>query len=138
MFRLSLSLAALGFATLPGGMAEAAEPMHVYGAGGPLPAMQEAAAAFAVFAANSAEAKQRWMGDHVLDAWPIWTIWQAANPKLADQVAVEPQYAIYRDTAVALTRQGESRLEAKAFVQFLASPEGARIFAKWGWKTDPN
>ncbi len=255
MSRLSLSLAALGLALLAGGTAEAAEPLHVYGPGGPLPAMQAAAAAFghlhgitvdvtagptpkwigaarsnadviysgsevmmsdfitamptidpttvrplylraaailvrpgnpghihgiadllkpghrilvvngagqqglwedvagrlgsmqsvrafraniAVFAGNSAEAKQRWIADKSLDAWLIWTIWQAANPKLADQVAIEPDYEIYRDTGVALTRQGETRPEAKAFVQFLASAAGARIFATWGWKTDPN
>jgi accessory colonization factor AcfC len=31
------------------------------------------------------------------------------NPTLADQVPVEPQLAIYRDTGIALTKRGEDR-----------------------------
>ena len=84
-------------------------------------------------AGNSAEARQAWTSDKSLDAWLIWTIWQVANPALAEQVAVEPEYRIYRDTGVALTHRGEQRPEAKSFADFLASPEGARIFGRWGW-----
>ncbi|MDQ0470219.1 substrate-binding domain-containing protein [Labrys wisconsinensis] len=87
----------------------------------------------AVVAGNSAEAKAAWTKDPTLDAWLIWTIWQKANPTLADQVAVEPDYAIYRDAGVALTERGQTRMEAKQFVQFLESPQGAKIFQKWGW-----
>ncbi len=87
----------------------------------------------AVVARNSAEAKAAWTSDPTLDAWLIWSIWQVANPTLAEQVAVEPAYAIYRDTGVALTRAGEGRPEARAFVAFLQSPEGAAIFRRWGW-----
>ncbi len=47
-------------------------------------------------ARNSAEAKQAWTEDASLDAWLIWTIWQKANPSLADIVDIEPQYRIYR------------------------------------------
>ena len=86
-----------------------------------------------VVAKNSAEARKAWISDKSLDAWLIWTIWQDANPTLADQVAIEPRYAIYRDTGVALTKRGEKRLMAKQFADFLASPRGAAIFAKWGW-----
>ena len=84
-------------------------------------------------AGNSAQARQAWTEDKSLDAWLIWSIWQVANPGLADQVGVEPQYSIYRDTGVALTKRGETRPEAKQFAAFLASPAGAAIFAKWGW-----
>lgn len=87
------------------------------------------------FAGNSAEARQAWIEDKSLDTWLIWNIWQVANPTLAQVVPIEPEYRVYRDTAVALTHQGEQRPEAKAFAEYLASPEGAAIFARWGWLT---
>jgi len=34
---------------------------------------------------------------------------------------------------VALTQRSGAKPEAKAFSDFLASPEGGKIFAKWGW-----
>lgn len=87
-------------------------------------------------ARNSAEAKQAWMEDQTLDAWLIWTIWQKANPTLADAVSIEPQYSIFRDTGVGLTKRGSANPDATAFKTFLASPDGRRIFARWGWITD--
>jgi accessory colonization factor AcfC len=84
-------------------------------------------------AKNSAEAKAAWVEDKTLDAWLIWTIWQKSNPTLADQVTAEPRYAIFRDTGVALTKRGQTKSEAKQFVAFLISAEGAAIFRKWGW-----
>lgn len=84
-------------------------------------------------APNSAQAKQAWINDKSIDAWLIWTIWQVSNPTLADQVPVEPQFAMYRDSGIALTKQGEGRPEAKEFAAFLNSKAGAAIFAKWGW-----
>lgn len=85
------------------------------------------------YARNSAEARQAWIADPSIDAWLIWSIWQVANPTLADQVAIEPEYRIYRDAGIALTRKGGQRPEAKAFTDYLASPEGERIFVRWGW-----
>lgn len=87
----------------------------------------------AVMARNSAEARQTWSADPSLDAWLIWSIWQVANPALADQVAVEPELRIYRDTGIALTRKGATRPQARAFAAYLASPEAERIFVRWGW-----
>ena len=84
-------------------------------------------------AANSAQAKQAWINDKSIDAWLIWTIWQVANPTLVDQVPVEPQFATYRDTGIALTKRGEGRPEAEQFAAFLNSPQGMAIFTKWGW-----
>ncbi len=85
------------------------------------------------FAATSADAKQTWTSDPTYDAWLIWNIWQVANPDIAGLVAIEPRYRIYRDADVALTERGKARPEAAEFRAFLVSPDGARIFAKWGW-----
>ena len=86
-------------------------------------------------APNSGVAKQTWIQDSSFDAWLIWNVWQVANPTLADLVPMTDPWVIYRDAGVALTTKGRGRAEAQQFVEFLQSPEGARIFAKWGWKT---
>ena len=102
---------------------------------GDIASVQAFRANIAKFAGNSAQARQAWIEDTSLDAWLIWTIWQVANPTLADQVPVESQYGIFRDVGVALTKTGDARPVARQFTEFLASPEGAAIFAKWGWLT---
>ena len=91
----------------------------------------------AVFATNSGEAKAKWTSDPSLDVWLIWNIWQVANPTLADVVPLSRQWVIYRDAGVALTVKGRTRDSARRFATFLRSPAGARIFAKWGWMTEP-
>ncbi|WP_291851323.1 substrate-binding domain-containing protein [Bradyrhizobium sp.] len=91
-----------------------------------------------VFAATSAEAKQAWTDDPTLDAWIIWNIWQVANPTLADVVEVEPEFRIYRDTGIVLTRRGKDNPQVEAFARYLASSEGAAVFRKWGWSTPSN
>ncbi len=88
-----------------------------------------------VYAANSAEARKAWIERRELDAWLIWNIWQVANRDLADLVDVEEGYRIYRDTGVALTQRGKDRPLARKFVEFLESPAGSAIFARWGWLT---
>ena len=85
-------------------------------------------------AGSSADAKQKWIDDPSIDAWLIWNIWQVANKELAEVVRIEPRYAIYRDSGIALTQRGASNAQAKAFAAFLRSPEGAAIFRRWGWK----
>lgn len=85
------------------------------------------------YAKNSAEARQQWIEKPEIDAWLIWNIWQVSNPSLADVVKIEPEYAIYRDTGVVLTTQGKTKDTARQFVDFLSSPDGAKIFRKWGW-----
>lgn len=84
-------------------------------------------------AKNSADARTSWSDDASLDAWLIWSIWQVANPALADIVAVEPELRISRDTGIALTKRGQARPETRRFAAFLASTEGERIFSRWGW-----
>ncbi len=100
---------------------------------GNLETVQKVRANIASYAANSAVARDTWTSHTDIDAWLIWNIWQVANPKLADVVPIESDYAIYRDTAVALTTNGAANPLAKAFVDFLQSPRGAAIFAAWGW-----
>jgi len=90
----------------------------------------------AAYARNSAEAKATWTADPSIDVWLIWNIWQVASPALADVVEIAPDYAIYRDTGVAITSRGKDKPQAQKFVEFLQSPAGAAIFAKWGWKTN--
>lgn len=85
------------------------------------------------YAKNSAEARQTWTDKLEIDVWLIWNIWQVSNPSLADVVAIEPDYAIYRDTGAVLTQQGKAGTAGRQFIDFLASPEGAAIFRKWGW-----
>ena len=87
----------------------------------------------AAYASTSAEARDLWAKDKSFDAWIIWNIWQVANPSLADAVAVEPQYRIYRDAGVVVTRIGKSDPDAEKFATFLESPEGAKIFMRHGW-----
>ena len=86
-------------------------------------------------AANSGAAKQQWTEQKDIDAWLIWNIWQVANPELAQVVPMDEPFRIYRDTGVVLTHKGSAQPKAKAFVEFLQSPAGQKIFAKWGWKT---
>lgn len=88
-----------------------------------------------MFAANSGDAKKAWSSDTTFDAWLIWNIWQVANPELADLVPLAPKWLVYRDCGVGLTARGTTRRHARELVQFLESPEGRRIFRRWGWST---
>ncbi len=63
----------------------------------------------------------------------IWAIWQRADTTLADQVAIEPAYVTCRDNGIGLTKAGEAKPVARAFVAFLNSPKGAAVSAKWSW-----
>ena len=86
-------------------------------------------------APTSGEARARWVADTSFDAWIIWNVWQVANPEVADLIPVAPRWRVYRDAGVALTGRGRTRRHAREFVTFLQSPDGARIFARWGWIT---
>ena len=86
-------------------------------------------------AANSGTAKQQWTEQKDIDAWLIWNIWQVANPELAEVVKMDEPFRIYRDAGVVLTRKGTTTPLAKEFTEFLLSPAGSKIFAKWGWDT---
>lgn len=68
--------------------------------------------------------------------WLIWNIWQVANPELAQVVVMDKPFQIYRDAGVVLTNKGKTTPQGAAFVEYLKSRDGKRIFAKWGWITD--
>lgn len=87
-----------------------------------------------VHAPNSGAARTRWKEDTSLDAWLIWNHWEIDNPGIAEQVAVEPELAIYRDTAIAITRKGTANPALPAFLEFLTGPEGEAIFERHGWQ----
>lgn len=86
------------------------------------------------FPENSGAAKELWAKDPKIDAWLIWNIWEIANDALADAVEVEPEYRIWRDCGIALTKRGAATKSAAQFVDFLKSPAGRAIFERWGWK----
>ena len=88
-------------------------------------------------AANSAAAKDQWTQQTDIDAWLIWNIWQVANPELAQVVKMDEPFRIYRDAGVVLTLRGKDKPQARAFVEFLQSAAGQKIFAKWGWDARP-
>jgi accessory colonization factor AcfC len=86
-------------------------------------------------AANSGAAKQQWTQQKDIDAWLIWNIWQVANPELAQLVEMDEPFRIYRDAGVVLTRKGAATPLAREFADYLLSPAGASIFARFGWVT---
>lgn len=90
----------------------------------------------AVYARNSAEGKATWVADPSIDVWLLWNIWQVASPALADVVEIATDYAIYRDSGVAITNRGKDKPQAQKSVEVLKSSAGAAIFSKWGWKTN--
>lgn len=87
----------------------------------------------ATFAPNTGVAKKNWEEDNSYDAWLVFNIWGVSNPKIGQIVPIEPQLVIYRDTGVALTQQSLNNPEAKSFIEFLSSPQGTKIFKKYGW-----
>ncbi|WP_068093953.1 substrate-binding domain-containing protein [Novosphingobium rosa] len=88
----------------------------------------------ALYAKNTALGLEGWKADPELDAWVTFPIWAKAHPGVADVVALDPARRLYRDAGVALTLRGQEKPDARGFVQFLAGPQGAAIFKKWGWE----
>jgi accessory colonization factor AcfC len=107
----------------------------VAGREGDMASVSKFRANIAVFAPNSGVARTDWIQDKTLDAWLIWNIWQISNPSLAEVVRIDVRHRIYRDCGIGLTVRGASSADARAFIQFLQSPEGAKIFEKWGWNS---
>lgn len=74
------------------------------------------------YAGNSSIARQTWIQQPNIDVWLTWNIWQVANPSLAETVQIEPQYAVYRDSGIAVTKRGADNPAAQQFAKFLKSP----------------
>ena len=55
------------------------------------------------------------------------------NPRDADLVEIEESFRIWHSTGTVLTRRGAARDEVRRFAAFLAGPEGATIFRRFGW-----
>jgi accessory colonization factor AcfC len=105
----------------------------VAGRQGDIASVAKFRANIAIVSSNSGDARTDWINDKSLDAWLIWNIWQVSNPSLAEIVSIDEAHQIYRDCGIGLTTQGKSRPEAREFIRFLQSPQGAKIFQKWGW-----
>lgn len=84
-------------------------------------------------APNSGDAKKLWGSDTGYDAWLIWTIWHKESPASADLINTEPEHTIYRSSGIAIAKNSKRKTLAKEFADFLQSPEGQKIFVKWGW-----
>lgn len=108
----------------------------IAGRSGDLRLLQRTRPNIAVFAANSAEARKTWIESAEIDAWVIWNIWQVANTEVADIVPIEPDLAVRRSMAIALTAAGKRDGEARRFADYLQTPAAAAIFVRNGW-SDP-
>ncbi len=91
----------------------------------------------AFYAAHSTEAIRLWRDKKDIDAWLTWDIWHTPLRTEAKLIQVSKDYGIFRQCSVALTSRGRDKPLAARFMEFLASPEGARVFASWGWMTPP-
>jgi accessory colonization factor AcfC len=86
-------------------------------------------------APNTGAAQQEWRGKpDAYDVWLVWNHWQIAAPEHADLVEMEELFRIWRSSGTVLTKTGAAREEVRRFAAFLAGPEGAAIFARFGWR----
>ncbi|MCK4341019.1 MAG: substrate-binding domain-containing protein [Phycisphaerae bacterium] len=92
----------------------------------------------AYFAPNSAEAKKAWFERDDIDAWLTWSIWYMPLRDRAEHIRVSTHYRVYRQCSVALTQRGKAKPLAAKFIDFLLSPDGAKIFESWGWTAPPH
>lgn len=65
------------------------------------------------------------------DAWITWPDWPITHPDQADLVPLSKARTIWRDVNVVLAPDADP--EARKFVGFLTSEEGARIMKTEGW-----
>lgn len=83
---------------------------------------------------NSAEAIEKWNSVPQIDAWISYESWHLRLKDTTDLVRLPARDRLYRGTPIALTKISKNRAQAAAFVAYLKSPAGHRIFQKWGWK----
>lgn len=90
-----------------------------------------------LFAPNSTEAMRLWDERQDVDAYVTWNIWHMPLRDRAKLIEVGDDYKIYRQCSIALTERGVNKPSARRFIDFLISPEGARIFESWYWMPVP-
>ncbi|MFN3449416.1 MAG: substrate-binding domain-containing protein [Roseococcus sp.] len=86
-------------------------------------------------APNTGAAQREWREKpEAYDVWLVWNHWQIAAPEHADIVEIEEPFRIWRAAGSVLTRRGAAREEVLRFDAFLAGPEGAAAFRRFGWR----
>lgn len=83
---------------------------------------------------TSAEAIEKWTTMPNLDAWITYESWYYRLKEKTDLVSLPKDEKIYRGTPIAITKIAQHRWIAEEFIKFMQSPEGHKIFQKWGWK----
>jgi accessory colonization factor AcfC len=91
----------------------------------------------ALCATSDEQAVQAWKERPDIDAWVTWNVWHMPRRDLAEVVSMSEDYRIYRKCSISLTERGRSNSVAAGFVDYLASAEGAQVFASWGWMQPP-
>ncbi|MBI4716182.1 MAG: DsrE family protein [Planctomycetes bacterium] len=85
------------------------------------------------FAPTSDDAVTAWKSRDDIDAWITWNVWCMPLRDSAKLVPVSREFRVYRQCSIAMSDRGSLKPGARRFVEFLTSPEGARIFESWGW-----
>lgn len=118
-----------------GGAGQVALWEDVAGRTGDLALLRAMRERIVLVAPNTGAAQQEWRSKpDAYDVWLVWNHWQVAAPEHADLVEIEEPFRIWRSSGTVLSRRGAAREEVRRFAAFLAGPEGARIFARFGWK----
>lgn len=65
------------------------------------------------------------------DAWITWPNWPTTKSDVLQMVAISPERTIWRDVNLALSPDADP--QAKAFLEFLITPEAQKIMATEGW-----
>ncbi len=91
-----------------------------------------------LFAPNSSDAMRLWDERQDIDAYVTWNIWHMPLRNRAQLISVSDKWKVFRQCSIALTEHGKSKASATRFIEFLTSPEGARVFESWYWMPTPD
>ena len=80
------------------------------------------------------EAFEAWPSRTDIDAWITYRSWHVKLGESSDFVHLPPAERLLRATPIAITALSKHRREAGAFIEFLRSDRGRKIFQKWGWE----
>jgi len=62
-----------------------------------------------------------------------WSAFAKLWPQSAEAVELRPEHQIFRSTVVSVVRSSENKADAKALIEFLASPEADEQYTSLGW-----